>query len=377
MTPLARLNRRGRLLIMAAAVAALVVPLLAVDLVDGDAASGSGSTGGGRADKAEAAGPAVKDEVAAPGDGQKDLRRGPRCWGRRHRRWCRPAATTTTTAPPVTEPPTTAAPPAPAAPTYTPGAFPNPASTGVPAGWQPAAVHEGDLWVNEPGTVIEDMLVTGAIQVRAENVTIRRTRVHGIIWNQYSDSEQFGGLLIEDTEVGPDSGVMTDWGHGAVGTAGYTARRVEIHNVTDGFRVSGDNVLIEDSFVSLAVVEGECNHLDAVQGYGGGQNVVVHGNTLDARGYCSNASVFMADSSPHADVQGNLLLGGTYSLRLNQYEIPATFVARNNRIVDGAWQYGPMDIVNRGALNFSCGGNQVVTIDSNFQVTGVVREVPC
>jgi len=375
MAPLARLSRRGRLLVMAVAVAALIVPLVAVDLVGGDSASGSGGTGGGRVDRAEGVTGAASDEVAAAGEGRAG-HRGPRCWGRRHRPWCRPAATTTT-APPVTEPPTTAAPPPPVAPTYTPGAFPNPSSTGVPAGWQPASVHEGDLWVDQPGAVIEDMLVTGAIQVRAENVTIRRTRVHGIIWNQYSDSEQFGGLLIEDTEVGPDSGVMTDWGHGVVGTAGYTARRVEIHNVTDGFRVSGDNVLIEDSFVSLAVVAGECNHLDAVQGYGGGQNVVVRGNTLDARGYCSNASVFMADSSPHADVQGNLLLGGTYSLRLNQFEIPATFVARNNRIVDGSWQYGPMDIVNQGALSFTCGGNQVVTIDSNFQVTGVVREVPC
>ena len=93
----------------------------------------------------------------------------------------------------------------------------------------------------------------------------------GIIWNQWDDDEQFGGLLIEDVEVGPDSGIL-NWGHGSVGTAGYTARRVEIHNVTDGFRVSGDDIVIEDSFVKLSVREGECNHLDGVQGYGGGRN---------------------------------------------------------------------------------------------------------
>ncbi|HET6953719.1 MAG TPA: hypothetical protein VFI47_25315 [Acidimicrobiales bacterium] len=373
MTPLARLGPRGRLLVLGLAAAALIVPLVVVDVVGSDAASGAGNS---PERGNEAAAPAAETAgAAAPVSGPQG-RRGPRCWGRTQFRWCRPVVPAT--APPATEAAAAAGAPAggPVA-DYVPGEFPNPASTGVPAGWQPAAVHEGDLWVYEPGAVIEDMLVTGAIQVRAENVTIRRTRVKGIIWNQYSDSEQFGGLLIEDTEVGPDSGVMTDWGHGAVGTAGYTARRVEIHNVTDGFRVSGDDILIEDSFVTLAVVDGECNHLDAVQGYGGGNNVVVRGNTLDARGYCSNASVFMADSSPHADVQGNLLLGGTYSLRLNQFEIPATFVAKNNRIVDGSWQYGAMDIVDKGALNFTCGGNQVVTIDSNYQVTGVVRDLPC
>jgi hypothetical protein len=380
MTPLARLGRRGRLLVLAAAVAALLVPVVAVDLVGGDAASGSGTRGGGTAETAEsdhAGSPAAQDEVAAPADGPKGHHRGPRCWGRRHFRWCRPA-TTTTTAPPVTEPPTTAAPPPPAdGPTYTPGAFPNPASTGVPAGWQPAAVHEGDLWVEQPGAVIEDMLVTGAIQVRADNVTIRRTRVLGIIWNQYDDDEQFGGLLIEDTEVGPDSGVLTDWGHGAIGTSGYTARRVEIHNVTDGFRVSGDNVLIEDSFVKLTQVDGECNHLDGVQGYGGGQNVVVRHNTLDARGRCSNAAYFMADGSPHSDVQNNLLLGGGYVLRLYQAEVATTFVARNNSIVDGSWDFGPIHIVQNGRMSLTCSGNQVVTIDANYQVTGTVGEAPC
>jgi hypothetical protein len=171
--------------------------------------------------------------------------------------------------------------------------------------------------------------------------------------------------------------VLTDWGHGAVGTAGYTARRVEIHNVTDGFRVSGDDVVIEDSFVKLAAIGGECNHLDAVQGYGGGRNVVIRHNTLDARGPCGNSAVFMADSSPHAVVESNLLLGGAYSLRLNQFEVPATFVARSNRMVDGTWDFGPMDVVDSGSLDFTCADNRVVTIDGNYQVTSEGAEVPC
>jgi hypothetical protein len=246
----------------------------------------------------------------------------------------------------------------------------------VPAGWQPASTHDGDLTITTPGTVIEDMLITGDLQVRATNVTVRRTRVLGIIWNQYSDTEQFGGLLIEDVEVGPDSGVK-DWGHGAVGTAGYTARRVEIHNVTDGFRVSGDNIVIEDSFVKLAAIPGECNHLDGVQGYGGGTNVVVVHNVFDARGSCGNSAVFFADSSPHADVEDNILLGGAYSLRLQQAEVPSTFIAIDNHMVQGSYDDGPLYIFDSGALNLTCSGNQVVTIDDNYQISGVVGEAPC
>jgi hypothetical protein len=355
----------GHLRMVVVALAALVLPIVAVDLVVGEGASGAGRG-------PDAVGSALQEPaVASPSAAPAGYHRGPRCWTRPGARWCRPATAAT---PPASATPDPAA--STPAPSYRPGAFPNPASTGVPAGWQPASVHEGDLFVYDAGTVIEDMMITGDLQIRAADVTVRRTRVKGIIWNQYDDNEQFGGLLIEDTEVGPDSGVK-DWGHGAVGTAGYTARRVEIHNVTDGFRVSGDNVLIEDSFVKLAVIAGECNHLDGVQGYGGGRNVVIRHSTLDARGSCGNSAVFFADSSPNADVQDNVLLGGAYSLRLNQFEIPATFVAKNNHIVDGSYDDGPVYIVDNGALTLTCSGNQVVTIDSNYQVTGVVGDAPC
>jgi len=254
--------------------------------------------------------------------------------------------------------------------------FPNAATTGVPAGWQPAAVHAGDLWVREPGTVVADLHVTGSIQVRAHDVTIRDTKVDGVIWNQENDSVQYGGLLIEDTEVGPDTGVL-EWADAAVGTSGYTARRVEIHGVTDGFRISGDDVRIEDSFVRLSEIPGSCAHLDGVQGYGGGERVVVHHNTIDARGSCSTSAVFMASASPHIDLQDNLLLGGAYSIHLNQLEVPTHFVVRGNRVVDGSYDHGPSEVLDSGALTLSCGDNRLVTIDEDYQVTAELGEIPC
>jgi hypothetical protein len=249
------------------------------------------------------------------------------------------------------------------------GGFPNAASAGVPAGWQPVAVHEGDLWVRDAGTVIEGLHVTGSIQVRADDVTIRNTKVDDTIWNQESDRVQYSGLLIEDTEVGPDQGVSSS-SDGAIGTSGYTARRVEIHGFTDGFRVAGANVRIEDSFVVLSELAGGCPHLDGIQGYGGGADVVVRHNTIDARGSCSTSAVFMAEASPHIDLRDNLLLGGAYSIHLNQYEVPTVFAVHGNRVVEGSYDYGPSEVLDSGALTLTCSGNRLVTIDAAYQVTG-------
>jgi hypothetical protein len=372
---------RGHLRMVAVAAAALVVPLAVVGVV-GTGASGERRGSDAVATQSEDAAGAPAQPAGAPAQAAEPgaLHRGPRCWTRPGARWCHPSAeapTTTTAAPAAgAQGANGQAAPAARAHGYRPGAYPNPATTGVPDGWQPASTHDGDLTVTTPGTVIENMLITGDLQVRANNVTVRRTRVMGIIWDQYDDNEQFSGLLIEDTEVGPDTGVL-DWGNGAVGTAGFTARRVEIHNVTDGFRVSGDNIVIEDSFVKLSVRPGECNHLDAVQGYGGGTNVVITHNTFDARGSCGNSAVFFADSSPQADVEDNIMLGGAYSLRLQQAEVPGTFIAIDNRIVQNSYDNGPVYIFDSGALNLTCSGNQVVTIDDNYQISGVVGDAPC
>jgi hypothetical protein len=393
MTSPARLGRRGRLALLSAGALALFVPLVMRDVVtgDSDAATGGRAASPASPDGAEAtataAAPAASpappagDEAtataAAPAAEGVVNHRGPRCWGRSHLRWCRPFVTTTTaptTAPPSAE--AAAGRQAPASPNYSRGAFPNPASTGTPAGWQPAATHDGNLTVGQPGAVIEDMLITGAVIVHAPNVTIRRSRVYGTISN-WSRGQEFGGLLIEDVEIGPDSGVDRESTDGAVGTYGYTARRVEIHNMVDGFRVAGDNVRIEDSYVKVGQIPGECPHYDGTQGYYGGTNVAVYHNTIDDRGECVNGAVFFADSSEYADVQGNLLIGGSFSIKLNQVEVPSTFVVKGNRVVEGSYQYGPISIVDSGSLNLTCSDNRLVTIDANLQVTSDRGEFGC
>jgi hypothetical protein len=388
MTSPARSRRgRGRLVLLVAAVLALAVPIVVGHLVsdEGDGAR-AGANGKDRRSIATQPARAVVGEAAsaagaATGKPARAIHRGPRCWGRTTFRWCRPTtqAATATTAPAPGAPGAAAGGSSQRAATSRaiPGGFPNPASTGVPAGWSPKQTHQGDLTITQPGAVIQDILVTGAIEVQARNVTIRRVRVYGPIDNYYAGTT-YGGLLIEDTEIGPDTGINTGDTEGSgIGIGGYTARRVEIHNVIDGFRVGGSDIVIEDSFVDVGTWPGECPHYDGVQGFGGGTNVVIRHNTLDDRGDCGTSAVFMADTSRAADVQDNLLLGGAYSLSLYQLEAPSTFVAVNNRIVEGSYDYGPLLLRDGGALTATCGGNRLVTIDDNYQVTGDRDEVPC
>ena len=61
--------------------------------------------------------------------------------------------TSATTEPPADAPADSSSPPP-------PGGFPNPASTGVPAGWEPAQTMSTDLEIREPGTVVEDIRFT-------------------------------------------------------------------------------------------------------------------------------------------------------------------------------------------------------------------------
>jgi Bacterial TSP3 repeat len=267
--------------------------------------------------------------------------------------------------PAAPQPHAAAQPPAPSS------AFPTPATTGVPDGWRPSATHNGTLTVSQAGTQINGMLVTGSIEVRAPNVTIRNSRVYGRIYNQ-ANNTMYNGLLVEDTEIGPDSGNNNQTA-GSLGSGGYVARRVHIHNSTEGFRVGGFNysrgvagpVVIQDSFVDLDD-NGSCAHADGVQEFDWGPRLDINHNTIDMRNVgCSTAPIYLNNAGPKT-VTNNLIMGGSYSLRLHgggSYEAVA-----GNRLVQGAWDHGPVLVDScTGIANWS--DNRLVSIDAAYNIT--------
>lgn len=306
---------------------------------------------------------------------------------------CAPATTTTevpttdTTAPPTTQP-------------AEPGAFPTEATTGVPAGWVPAqTITDQNLVITTPGTVVQDVrMVRGNIWVRAANVTIRRVEMQGgrinnsccINQDPYDDTvagTSAPGMLVEDVTFANPPGVAhTDDVYYRLGDSNYTARRIKILDQLEGFRSGGGNlpgageVTIEDSYVRLdttTIVNVGCGgHPDGVQGYVGFHTTIRH-NTIDlftTGGSCENAAVFIADDSHGADVIGNLLLGGAFTLRPGD----GPFTIQDNLIAEGTWQYGPAAC--GGGVGYSVvaqGNNHLATIASDYRVVTVGAEVRC
>jgi hypothetical protein len=294
---------------------------------------------------------------------------------------CSPQSTTTTapptTAPPTTAPPTTA-PPTTAPPTTQPptttvppsGAFPNPSTTGTPSGWTPTQTINGNYTVSTAGAVVQDLRINGTLAIRANNVTVRRVHVQGGI----IDIGCRSGILIEDSTVaGPAGGASG----GAIGYGGYTARRVEITQIDEGFRVGcSAPVVIENSFVRI-VPPSPCGdwHGDGLQGYNGGP-LTIRNTTIDFNtGSCGGTSAFFFPDGdgnrPPVNIDGLLVKGGGYPFRNGQ----DGFV-RGLRIVNNSWSYGPMQVKcqHYGAGDWEAA---IVTIDSNYRVTSVVRSQPC
>lgn len=242
-------------------------------------------------------------------------------------------------------------------------AYPSPDCTGVPAGTDLTTIN-GDYVASKPGQVIEGKRITGQLAVKAKGVIIRKSELLGGV-NNFTGSGSYP-YTIEDSTVGPASGCYGDF---AIGAENFTARRVLIRNSSDGFRVSGDNIVIEDSFAKVCT--DPSNHSDGIQGHNGGNNVVIRHNTIDQRGVANATSpIFMADGTVGAEVTGNLLMGGGYVVRLHSGD----YSFENNAVVQGAWGYGPV-YSDCGGIDWS--NNKLVQINSDYEVTRTVSTLNC
>jgi hypothetical protein len=211
----------------------------------------------------------------------------------------------------------------PATPTTRPGGKPGPGNTGVPAGTV-LTRHDGDLTITKDGTVIDALDVYGLINVRASNVTIRRTRVHGRDPGTTSSSliAAYGShrnLLIEDTTLHGD--VRSLYLDGLKGR-NFTARRLDISGVTDTVQTFGDNVTIVDSwlhdnnhYTQDPTHADNQSHDDNIQ-VQGGTNILIQHNTMDG---AHNAAIMVTqDYSLTANLRviGNSIAGGSCSMNV-------------------------------------------------------------
>lgn len=278
------------------------------------------------------------------------------------------APTTTTPSPPVGRT-------CPALP-----AFPTPACTGTPAGITLTSVT-GDLTATA-GTVIDGKRITGKIVVTGNGVVIRNSDVYGGVTNGAGHYT----YTVTDSTIGAPTGCD---GGVALMFDKYTATRVLIRHFGDAFRATSNpatngpaansaasDVLVQDSYVLLCSNPGD--HSDGYQGYYGGTGVQLLHNTIDQRSAPSaTAPIFSADWSKGIVARDNLLAGGSYSIRVyddGTNTANSRSVVTGNRVVNGAWQYGPSA---SDCASITWTNNTLVDIDANYTVTNTVGALAC
>lgn len=164
---------------------------------------------------------------------------------------------------------------------------PGAGTAGVPAGTS-LRVHNGDLRITQPGTVIDGWDIRGYVEIQADNVTIKRSMIRGgaaatsnralvEAWWQYKN------FVIEDSTLKASSYSLHIDG---ISGSNFTARRLNISGVVDPVKVIGSNVTVTDSWLHDTIhSDNDPNqsdgrtHDDNVQ-IVGGSNIVLRGNVM-------------------------------------------------------------------------------------------------
>jgi hypothetical protein len=222
------------------------------------------------------------------------------------------------------------------------------------------------MTITTPGTVIDSKEIIGCVQIRANNVTIRRSvvRVTADCANGMAidtgDENRFTGTLIEDVEI--DGGNFSPDGAG-IGYAGFTARRVNIHNTGSGLRLGrgGTSTLnmtavIEDSYIHDLFTAGT-SHNAGSGGFSSRWVRITHNNIecLDFT-HCTDAAGWLTDEnggSWNLTVEKTRFAGGGYAVYAGMYCNNGQFhdiVWRDNVFAGspprGLSEYGPVTATN-------------------------------
>ncbi|WP_162795368.1 hypothetical protein [Nonomuraea lactucae] len=251
---------------------------------------------------------------------------------------------------------------------------PTPACTGLPPGTKLRKMEPNDgpaYRVRKAGTVLDGVHITQDLLIAADNVKILNSRIDGGIMAEFDGRHYV--YSVADTTIGPEKGCLTA---PAVGAANYTVERVLIRGHADGFRDSGDSIVIKDSYARLCAEPGR-NYSDGLQTYNAGRGLLLDHTTLDMRGVVAhNSPIFFndkPDGTRDVTITNNLVMGGNFTIQL--HNIHGRLVVQNNRVVDRTWEFAPVSGDCLDTIRWA--NNHIVTIDAHYRVTSIVRPLTC
>lgn len=257
-------------------------------------------------------------------------------------------STVTVTAAPTSSTPTSSTPtsPTPTTPPVQTG-FPNASNTGVPAGV--TLTNSGGLTITAAGTVVDAKNITGTVQINANNVTIKRSKITGSGYAIVRVQDGRTGVRLEDVEINGRGTSGTSNSGGVIGSA--TILRANIYGVENGV-VPYSNSVIQESWIHNLGAPGS-PHYDGVQMDGGATNIMVDHNTIDLSGLGQTGAIMVDNyygQITGITVKNSRLLGGGYTVYCDgnfQSQTITGISYLNNRIAGGSW--GPFLIRNCNA----------------------------
>jgi hypothetical protein len=198
---------------------------------------------------------------------------------------------------------------------------PGPTNTGVPAGTA-LTVHNGDYTVTTAGAVVQNLDIRGYLRIKAANVTVKNTIVRGRPGLSTAmalvQSSSPGVTITDSTLVAAQATPYID---GFVGS-NVVFTRVDIHGVVDSVKLTGGNIVIQDSWLHDNLYynpvpwnANDDTHSDNLQ-IGIGSNVTVRNSVLT--GTHNAALMITQDRGPVSNVtiQDSWLDNGTCTINL-------------------------------------------------------------
>jgi hypothetical protein len=211
--------------------------------------------------------------------------------------------------------------------------YPDASNTGVRAG-APMRTINGSVTLSQDGEVLENAIVTGSIDIQADNVVVRNVRitVSGESWAIALRHAR--NATISNCEITPSSsrlmvGIVDLYGDGA----GTTVRGCEIVNTSTGIQIGQG--LIEDNYIhDMGYKSGD--HINGTTSNGSTSPLTIRHNTIFNQFDQTDAVSLFQDFGLEANrtITDNLLAGGGYTIYGGEGDRGTTYNIKitNNRI---------------------------------------------
>jgi hypothetical protein len=201
--------------------------------------------------------------------------------------------------------------------------------------------YTGPSEIIKAGTVLQNVLISGGLRIRAPNVAVRNFKLDGkgTLYGIECNTYDAPGLVIEDGEVVNCASV------GVYGL-GFVARRLNVHEQGgDAFKHHGQGSIEACWIHHLGKAAGA--HADGDQSLTGA-GIVIRGNNIDVPqglpGYEGNSALsFSGVFHECRDVliEENWLNGGTYTVYLTEDQYGLTNCRFLKNRFGRGFQYGP------------------------------------